>query len=902
MVDSCAFAQTATNGDLTWAPKCKAFKLRNYQTNETVEVAGPQSNGYHDCRHNVCTSTFASIAPHAHQNMLANEKIIDEFDLKSPDYVKKEADEFLSIYHKDNQTPDSEYEQRLKDIDSEIKKTGTYKQTIKEITYGAQLAWRNSARCINRLYWRKLEIVDARHVQTNDQMFEEICKYIRFAYNNGALKASALIFDPKSRCWSPQYFRYACYEQSDGSLLGDPANQELTRIAMRLGWNKPEDKRTQWDVLPIIVQVEPNTAPSWYELPEDLCRQIILSHPDPKYDAPIKSLGIRWFAQRFASNKVFEIGGLFYRCVSFSGWFVETELGRHLCDSSRYNFLPKLAALLNVDISTGANSQLNIDRLYLEIHAAILHSFEQAKVAMVDHHTVTKGFMTFFKADIKARGNTPCDRLWLVPPISSVLTPVYHQEMVNYIVKPRILNQLNPWINYKPFVKEDNTNKLPLKVKAHQGWFILRAARVVIGFALAAMKQRILVNVLYASSSGTALNYAQQLTKRLRSIGYNPVMMELDAYKFEEHDNDEIRSIVLIVTSTFGQGNAPDGGTKVEEWLKKENNETNTSINPQSVKGKRGPLMWYSYAVCAVGSSAYTYFCGFGKLIDTKFQSLGGKRLAPIATCDQLNQPDKTYQTWEENIVQILRASYPHSSLRPDKKDESSTDDKSKPTYIPLEFYSETRKTIDQSDPNKPFTKDNPFAALVLQNMELIGEKNSISSTFVQTEADNNVNNDRETNEQHSVRLIVFETPNLQYQPGDHVCIFPQNSPAEVNKIILSCKWKIDDERLDQPCSLLSFTNGKYETLREILLNFVDLSASPRPHFFSALATYASDKKQQREITELSKGRQLYQDWLANTPTTSETLKQFSSANIPLGELIQVKIFYFCMNKFEFML
>ncbi|CAM4961190.1 unnamed protein product [Rotaria socialis] len=351
---------------LIWTPEKRSIELRNYQTNQSIEVTGPVPSIYQDCRHHVCTSTKMALSAHACENKSSNSQKTDDLESDSSDYIRKEAYDFLAIYHTDKGTSGDDYDKRLDEVDLEIQHTGTYTHTTAEIEYGCQLAWRNSARCINRLYWNTLKVIDRRNVKTNDGMFTEICDHLRMAYNNGTLQATTLVMNKTSRLWSTQYLRYASYEQADGSILGDPANRELTKAAIEFGWSKREDERTQWDLLPIIVQCNPNEPPSWYELPQDLRPTIFLSHPDQKYDTTIKSLGLRWIAQPFVSDKAIEIGGIVYRCVPFSGWFMQTEVGRDLCDIQRYNVIPKLAALLNLDITAAANSQLNVDRLYVE--------------------------------------------------------------------------------------------------------------------------------------------------------------------------------------------------------------------------------------------------------------------------------------------------------------------------------------------------------------------------------------------------------------------------------------------------------------------------------------------------------------------------------------------------------
>lgn len=47
---------------------------------------------------------------------------------------------------------------RWAQVQQEIDASGTYRLTETELVYGAKLAWRNSARCIGRIQWSKLQV------------------------------------------------------------------------------------------------------------------------------------------------------------------------------------------------------------------------------------------------------------------------------------------------------------------------------------------------------------------------------------------------------------------------------------------------------------------------------------------------------------------------------------------------------------------------------------------------------------------------------------------------------------------------------------------------------------------------------------------------------------------------
>lgn len=42
----------------------------------------------------------------------------------------------------------------------------------------------------------------------------------------------------------------------------------------------------------------------------------------------------------------------------------------------------------------------------------------------------------YMENEVKVRGGTPADWVWINPPMSAHLTPVFGLEMLNYIVKP----------------------------------------------------------------------------------------------------------------------------------------------------------------------------------------------------------------------------------------------------------------------------------------------------------------------------------------------------------------------------------------------------------------------------------------------------------------------------------
>ncbi|MFM8486431.1 MAG: nitric oxide synthase oxygenase, partial [Bacteroidota bacterium] len=94
------------------------------------------------------------------------------------------AKDFIQSAYTELGIPD-QVESRLEDINRQISATGTYVHTRAELEHGARMAWRNSNRCIGRLYWKTLKILDAREAETDQEIFDALCRHLEFATNGG---------------------------------------------------------------------------------------------------------------------------------------------------------------------------------------------------------------------------------------------------------------------------------------------------------------------------------------------------------------------------------------------------------------------------------------------------------------------------------------------------------------------------------------------------------------------------------------------------------------------------------------------------------------------------------------------------------------------------------------------
>lgn len=326
--------------------------------------------------------------------------------------------------------------QRLREIELEIERTGTYWHTAEELLLGARLAWRNHARCAGRYNWRSLKLLDFRDRTTPAEIAEGCFEHLRVSTNGGKLRSVISIFGqqrpgrPGPRIHNPQLIRYAGYRQPDGSIIGDPVHVELTEHALSQGWSGPGGR---FDVLPVFISVDDGPA-SMFEVPLDAQLEIALEHPEFAWFA---DLGLRWHANPAISNLVLDIGGVRYPASPFSGWYVSSEIGaRNLSDEARYNMLPAIAA--GMGLSTRRNASLWKDRALIELNRAVLHSYERAGVYIVDHHTAAQQFITHVDREEAAGREVMTDWSWINPPLSASTTPTFHRSFASpdFSVRP----------------------------------------------------------------------------------------------------------------------------------------------------------------------------------------------------------------------------------------------------------------------------------------------------------------------------------------------------------------------------------------------------------------------------------------------------------------------------------
>uniref|UniRef100_H0WZD7 Nitric oxide synthase n=1 Tax=Otolemur garnettii TaxID=30611 RepID=H0WZD7_OTOGA len=762
-----------------------------------------------------------------------------------PEELLPQAIEFVNQYYDSfKEAKIEEHLARVEAVTKEIETTGTYQLTGDELIFATKQAWRNAPRCIGRIQWSNLQVFDARNCSTAREMFEHICRHLRYATNNGNIRSTITVFPQRRdgkhdfRVWNAQLIRYAGYEMPDGSIRGDPANVEFTQLCIDLGW-KP--KYGRFDVVPLVLQAD-GRDPEFFEIPPDLVLEVPMEHP--KYPW-FRELGLKWYALPAVANMLLEVGGLEFPGCPFNGWYMGTEIGvRDFCDIQRYNILEEVGRRMGLE--THKLASLWKDQAVVEINIAVLYSFQKHNVTIMDHHSAAESFMKYMQNEYRSRGGCPADWIWLVPPMSGSITPVFHQEMLNYVLSPFYYYQIEAW---KTHVWQDERRR-PRR-REIRFTVLVKAVLFACMLLRKMMLSRVRATILFATETGKSEALARDLGA-LFSCAFNPKVLCMDDYRLSSLEEEQL---LLVVTSTFGNGDCPGNGEKLKKSLFLLKELTNK----------------FRYAVFGLGSSMYPQFCAFAHDIDQKLAHLGASQLAPTGEGDELCGQEEAFRSW---AVQTFKAACETFDVQGKHHIQIPKLYTSNATWDPHHY-----RLVQDSQPldlNKALSSmhaKNVFTLRLKSQKNLQSPKSSRATLLVE--------------------LSCKDIGDLNYLPGEHLGVFPGNQPALVEGILQrvvdspaphqtvrmevldgSGSYWVIDKRLP-PCSL-----------SQALTYFLDITTPPSQLLLQKLAQLATKEAERQRLETLSQPSE-YSKWkFTNCPTFLEVLEAFPSLRVSAAFLL----------------
>ncbi len=141
------------------------------------------------------------------------------------------------------------------------------------------------------------------------------------------------------------------------------------------------------------------------------------------------------------------------------------------------------------------------------------------------------------------------------------------------------------------------------------------------------------ITIIYGTETGNSEGLANDAEAKLNELGHSAKVFDMADVTVEQLKE---AGVVLVVTSTWGDGDAPSNAEDLHDALESSSED----------------LSGVAYAVFALGDSSFDNFCQAGKDFDEYLDNLGAKRLLPVVLSD--GDYDDTFPEWVENVAEQL--------------------------------------------------------------------------------------------------------------------------------------------------------------------------------------------------------------------------------------------------------
>ncbi|KAF2979433.1 hypothetical protein EK904_012019 [Melospiza melodia maxima] len=412
-----------------------------------------------------------------------------------------------------------------------------------------------------------------------------------------------------------------------------------------------------------------------------------------------------------------------------------------------------------------------------------------------------------------------------------------------------------------------------------------------------AMAKRVKATILYATETGKSQVYAKTLCEIFKHA-FDAKVMAMDEYDVVHLEHE---TMVLVVTSTFGNGDPPENGEKFGCALMEMKNPNSNLEERKSYKVRfnsvssysdarksssdgpdprdnfesTGPLANVRFSVFGLGSRAYPHFCAFARAVDTLLEELGGERILRMGEGDELCGQEESFRTWAKKVFKAACDVFcVGDDVNIEKANNSliSNDRSWKRSKFRLTYVAEAPELTQGL---YSIHKKRVYAARLLTRQNLQSPKSSRLTIFL--------------------RLHTNGHQELQYQPGDHLGVFPGNHEDLVNALIdrledapptnQLVKVELLEERSTALGVISNWTDENRVppcTIFQAFKYYLDITTPPTPLLLQQFALLATSDKEKKRLQVLSKGLQEYEEWKwSKNPTIVEVLEEFPSVQMP---------------------
>jgi sulfite reductase (NADPH) flavoprotein alpha-component len=322
----------------------------------------------------------------------------------------------------------------------------------------------------------------------------------------------------------------------------------------------------------------------------------------------------------------------------------------------------------------------------------------------------------------------------------------------------------------------------------------------------------------FGSQSGGAATLARKLAKAAEAKGYGVTLRELNRISSEEL---VAQSRLVVVTSTWGDGEAPDNAA--EFWSR-----ISDDAFPR--------LESLRYSVLGLGDRSYAEFCGAARQLDERLAALGARCVLPRVECDGADRTPVA--PWMDSLWTAMAG-----DAVPQSVPVSGAGAPKQATSVPLQ-------PPDSDLAVGRWSRRNPYPARLRVARRLNGEGSAKDTRHIE---------------------IELGDSGLTYEAGDALGVQPVNDPTLVDAVL---------EALALPAEAPSGAAGS-ETLHAALMHRWVLT-QPSSALLKRLAERAPDSVV-AQLTAPSRRADL-DAWLRGRDV-ADALRAAPGARLEIGEL-----------------
>ena len=189
------------------------------------------------------------------------------------------------------------------------------------------------------------------------------------------------------------------------------------------------------------------------------------------------------------------------------------------------------------------------------------------------------------------------------------------------------------------------------------------------------------ITILVGTQTGNSEAVAEQAAETAAEMGLTPTVLDMD-----DAELDKLAQVerLLVVTSTYGEGEMPDNALALWEAI-------------ESDSAPRFDNTFYS--VLALGDTNYDGFCVAGKMWDKRLAELGAQCIGDRVDCDV--DYESPAQSWINDVLPVIKSkgstNSGETSAKPKAKKAKSQFNKQNPLQAKLL----TKKVITGADSSK---------------------------------------------------------------------------------------------------------------------------------------------------------------------------------------------------------